>query len=99
MSAKSGHLAGGKYTASHTSVIEAAVAPLQAAARLDCVSKISLGIIHRVPSADPLLKFLDDSSGSLLAKVRGRASIQEVRIYTSDKDRVMETMRGVFPQS
>ena len=39
----SGHLSGGKFTASHTTVIEAADAPARAAAQLECVSKVSLG--------------------------------------------------------
>ena len=82
----SGHLSGGKYTASHTTVIEAAVAPTRAAASLDCVSKISLGLIKTLRNGPIALKFSDEGPGCLLAKVRGARSIQEVRIYTSDKD-------------
>jgi hypothetical protein len=90
-------LAGGKFASSHTSIIEAAYAPVQAAARLDCVSKISLGVIKRIPvTQQPSIKFMDDSPGSLLAKVRARASIQEIRMYTTDKERLMAAMRAAF---
>ena len=49
----SGHLSGGKYTASHTTVIDAALLPAQAAARLACVSKISLGLIKTLRNGPP----------------------------------------------
>ena len=71
----SGHLRGGKYTASHTTVIEAAVAPARAAAALDCVSKISLGLIKTLHNGPPVIKFIEECSGCLLVKVRGRRSI------------------------
>ena len=67
----SGHLSGGKFTASHTTVIEAADAPARAAAQLECVSKVSLGLIKSLHNGPPLLKFLDEGPGCLLAKVRG----------------------------
>ena len=92
----SGHLSGGKFTASHTTVIEAADAPARAAASLDCVSKVSLGLIKSLKNGPPALKFLDDGPGCLLAKVRGARSIQEVRVYTSDKERTQAAMRAAF---
>ena len=96
MAGPNGHLAGGKYTASHTTVIDAAVAPLEAAARLACVSKISLGIIKRLPAGDPLLKFVEAGPGCLMIKIRGRTTLQEAWIYTSDKELAMVTMRAAF---
>ena len=86
------NLSGGKYTATHSSVIEAAYAPTRAAAALSCVSKISLGMITPLGNGRPAIKFLDEGPGCLLAKVRGPRSLQEIRIYTSDKDKVSEVM-------
>ena len=95
----SGHLSGGKYTASHTTVIQAADAPARAAAALDCVTKISLGLIKTLHNGPPALKFIEDGPGSLLVKVRGRRSLQEVRVYTRDKAAVEAAMRAAFQES
>lgn len=92
----SGHLSGGKFTASHTTVIEAAVAPAQAAAGLDCVSKISLGLIKTLRSGPPAIKFTEEGPGCVLAKVRGARSLQEIRVYTSDQQAVKAAMQAVF---
>ena len=72
----SGHLSGGKYTASHTTVIAAAEAPARAAARLGSVSKISLGLIKTLRNGPPAIKFTEECSGCLLVKVRGGSSIK-----------------------
>ncbi len=92
----SGHLSGGKYTAGHTTVIDAAAAPAQAAAELACVSKISLGLIKSLHTGPPVLKFLDSGPGCLLVKIRGVRSLQEVRVYTTDKDTVRAVMQAAF---
>ena len=92
----SGHLSGGKYTASHTTVIESALLPAQAAARLACVSKISLGLIKTLRNGPPAIKFTDECAGCLLVKVRGVSSIQEIRVYTTDKDAAENAMRAAF---
>jgi hypothetical protein len=89
---KSNHLQGGKFTASHTTVIDAAREPALAAAKLDCVRKISLGLIKKLPNGDPSLKFVDEGEGCLLVKVRGVAFLQEVRVYTTDKQATKEAM-------
>lgn len=91
-----GHLSGGKYTANHTTVIQAASRPAQAAASLACVSKISLGLIKTLKSGPPAIKFIDEGPGCLLAKVRGPRAIQEVRIYTTNKGEVQAAMEAAF---
>jgi hypothetical protein len=91
-----GHLSGGKYTASHTTVIDAAAAPAQAAARLDCVRKISLGLIKTLRNGPPAIKFSEESPGCLLVKVRGASSIQEVRVYSTDKEATQAAMQAAF---
>jgi hypothetical protein len=92
----SGHLSGGKFTASHTTVIQAASVPAQAAAQLVCVSKVSLGLIKTLRNGPPAIKFIDEGPGCLLVKVRGVSAIQEVRVYTSDKEAVQNAMEAVF---
>lgn len=92
----SGHLSGGKFTASHTTVIEAAAAPARAAAQLACVTKISLGLIKTLRNGPPALKFSEDGPGCLLVKVRGTRSLQEVRVYNSDMEQVKVAMQAAF---
>jgi hypothetical protein len=92
----SGHLSGGKFTASHTTVTQAADAPARAVAQLECVSKIALGLIKTLHNGPPALKFLDEGPGCLLAKVRGVRTIQEVRVYTTDKDATKAAMQAAF---
>ena len=92
----SGHLSGGKYTASHTTVIEAASLPAQAAARLECVSKISLGLIKTLRNGPPAIKFTDEGTGCLLVKVRGVSALQEIRVYTTDTEEAQAIMQAAF---
>ncbi len=93
----SGHLSGGKYTTSHTTVIEAAEMPARAAAQLECVSKVSLGLIKTLRNGPPAIKFIDEGPGCLLVKVRGLSALQEVRVYSKDKDAVIAAMSAAFP--
>ncbi len=92
MPGKGNHLQGGKFTASHTTVIDVAREPLLAAEKLDCVSKISLGLIKRLPNGTASIKFTDEGTTCLLVKIRGTASLQEIRIYTDDKQQTKEAM-------
>jgi len=82
------NLAGGKYAPSHSSVTMTAARPVKAAANLDCVSKVILGMITPIGNGPTSVKFLDEGPGCLLAKIRGHRSIQEIRFYTSDKEAV-----------
>ncbi len=93
----SGHLSGGKYTTSHTTVIEVAEMPARAAAGLECVSKVSLGLIKTLRNGPPAIKFTDEGPGCLLVKVRGVSSLQEVRVYHKDKNAVVVAMSAAFP--
>lgn len=92
----SGHLSGGKYTASHTTVTDAAYAPAQAAAQMPCVTKVSLGLIKTLRNGPPGIKFLSEGPGCVLAKVRGTRSLQEIRVYTPDQGAVIEAMTAAF---
>jgi hypothetical protein len=90
--ARGGHLQGGKFTTSHTSIISVAIAPTRAAEKLACVSKISLGIIKSIPTGQIGLKYMEMSPGCLMVKVRGTSSIQEIWIYTSNAAEVRDVM-------
>jgi len=92
MATSGNHLQGGKFTAGHTTVIDTAREPALAAEKLDCVTKVSLGIIKKLPNGPVSVKYSDESETCLLAKIRGIAFLQEVRVYTSDKQRAKEAM-------
>lgn len=85
-----------KFTRSHTSLIEAAEAPIKAAADLSCVSKVSLGIIRAIGNGPISMKVTDEGPGCLLVKVRGPRSIQEIRVYTSEKEVTMIAMNAML---
>ena len=77
------HKSGGKITASHSSIIDAAVPVVEAAEKLPEVTKISLGIIKQVGKGrrQRRVKFLPITGGWKLT-VRGSATVQEIFIYT-----------------
>lgn len=80
------HLIGKKISGSHTSKIEVAESVIESAGKLDCVSKIILGIIKHVksPPAGKSIKISGIPAG-IRVKVRGPKSVQELFIYTSDR--------------
>jgi hypothetical protein len=90
-----GHLQGGKYGNAHTTVIAEAVGPAKAAHAMAGVSKVSLGIISKLPNGPVSLKFLDEGP-CLLVKIRGRSSLQEIRVYTSNKQETERAMRAAL---
>jgi len=56
------------------------------------VSKISIGFIkHGIKSGKHAIKVMEMDSG-LLLKVRGSASIQEIRVYTSEKGMLQDLL-------
>ena len=75
-----------KISGAHTSRIKVAESIIESASKLDCVSKIVLGVIKRVksPPVNKSLKILEIPAGIRL-KVRGPKSVQELFIYTSDR--------------
>lgn len=81
--ANKGHRAGGKFVSSHTTLIEAAEAIVDAANQDPDVTKIRLGIIIQSQgSTDLRVKFRDEDSGIVLF-IHKRCT-QEVRLYTSN---------------
>ena len=79
------HRSGGKITASHSSIIDAALPVVAAAEKLPEVSKISLGVIKQVGKSGRRrrIKFLPITGGWKLT-VRGSATVQEIFVYTAE---------------
>jgi len=88
-----GHRQGGKITGSHTTVIPAAEKVVDFLQRHNDVNKISVGfIVHGIKSAKHTIKVMKTDTG-LLLKVRGSASIQEIRVYTKNKEVVISSIK------
>ena len=88
-----GHKQGGKITGSHTTVIPAAEKIVDLLQKEDVVRKIAIGFItHGIRNGRRAVKIMDMDSG-LLLKVRGTASIQEIRVYTHNSQTVRKKIR------
>lgn len=79
-------LVSNKISGSHTTKIEVAESVIESAGKLDCVSKIILGVIKHIksPPVGKSIKINDIPAG-IRVKVRGPKSVQELFIYTSDR--------------
>jgi hypothetical protein len=86
--AKKGLLRGGKFSMTHSTVIEAAEQFLMGAKRLDSISKISVGIIK------PCIKFVMEQH-AIRAQVRGVRYVQTFYIYGSDLNRALSDLQSV----
>ncbi len=80
------HRAGGKFTRSHTTLIDAAVPIVDKAEDLSEVSKISLGEIKVIGKGLQNVKFFPINGGWRLV-IRGNISRQEIYIYTDDPEK------------
>lgn len=86
-----------KISGTHTSRIDVAESVIESAAKLDCVSKIVLGIIKQVksPPVYKSIKVVDIPAG-IRVKVRGPKSVQELFIYTTDRPLTTITITRTF---
>lgn len=89
------HAAGGKITASHTTIIDEAEAIVNKAQTLSEASKISLGIIKQIGSGKRKITFSEIPAG-FLVKVRGSVTMQELRVFTSNKAKTREALFRTF---
>ncbi len=88
-----GHKQGGKITGSHSTVIPAAEKLVDFLQKVNEVDKISIGFIkHGIKSGKHAIKIIELNSG-ILVKVRGSASIQEIRVYTKNKNNVKDMVK------
>ncbi|MFM2357803.1 MAG: hypothetical protein RJA61_540 [Candidatus Parcubacteria bacterium] len=89
------HAAGGKITASHTTIIDEAEKIIATAQTLSEVSKISLGIIKQIGSGKRKIIFSEIPAGFLI-RVRGSVTMQELRVFSSDKAKTREALFRAF---
>ena len=88
-----GHRQGGKVQGRHTTIIPAAEKIVDLLNKNPDVKKISAGFIkHGIKSGKHAIKISELDSG-LLLKIRGTASIQEIRVYTNKKEEVKSSLK------
>lgn len=89
-----GHRQGGKIKGRHTTIIPAAEKIVDTLSKNPTVKKISVGFIkHGIKSGKHAIKVSEMESG-LLLKIRGTASIQEIRVYTNEKENIKDTLKN-----
>ena len=87
---------GGKVTASHQTVTDAAAEVLKAAQGMDEVTKVSLGIIKHIGGGGRRsIKFLPIAAG-IKAAIRGSGSVQVLYIYTESPKKVEDRLLKIF---
>lgn len=84
-------------TDSHSSTTEASAELIKQAKKLDCISKIGIGIIKVTKSkgGKRSVKFLP-ITGGVKASVRGSGTVQELFIYTKEVDLVKKYLLSIF---
>lgn len=83
------HLSGKKFTSSHTTATDATRELLAQISEHPDIKKISLGIIIRTSGKSGRRKIkISDEPACLFLKIHGNSSVQEVRIYTDQKEKV-----------
>jgi hypothetical protein len=90
------HRAGGKMGGRHTTLIDAAQPIVDYLMKHHLVTNIIAGhITMRIKSAPHRLKVMEES-GCLLLKVRGTASLQEIRVFSPDLAQVRADIEDHF---
>jgi hypothetical protein len=88
-----GHRQGGKIKGRHTTVIPVVEKLIDSLEKCVAVQKISVGFIKQgIKNGKHAIKVMEMDSG-LLLKVRGTASIQEIRVYASQKEEIQEMLK------
>lgn len=90
------HRSGKKMGKRHTTLIDAAVPVVDYLLKHSHVTKVLAGhITVRLKTAPHRLKIMEES-GCLLLKVRGTASIQEIRVFSQNLEGVREDVEEEF---
>jgi len=84
-----GLLKGSKFNGRHSTVIPSAISAVEAARDCEWVSKIALGVITPIRTAEEHLKFTP-VSGGLKMQVRGAHAVQVFWLYATRPDDVVE---------
>jgi len=85
----------GKLTDTHSTATETAAIVIEALAKLDAVTKISLGAITHIGGGERRLKCLP-ITGGLKVVVRGSGAVQDLFVYTSDIPATQRQVEGMF---
>ena len=89
------HRAGGKFTGSHTTLIDAAEVVVDTAAKEVEVYKIVRGLIENASSKKTRLKIQPVQAG-LKVVVYGRKSLQTIFIYTENQEKTQRAIEKTF---
>ncbi|EKE11688.1 MAG: hypothetical protein ACD_15C00037G0017 [uncultured bacterium] len=96
---KSNHRSGGKIGGRHTTVIDAAKPVVDFLLKHPDVTSITVGYIKmRLKTAPQRIKVMEES-GCLLLKVRGTASIQELRVFSKNIEKVKNDLEEKFKKA
>lgn len=93
---KSNHRCGGKIGGKHTTVIDAAKPVVDFLLKHINVATVTVGHIKMgIKTAQKRLK-IKEESGCLLIKVRGTASVQELRVFSQNLEKVKSALEIKF---
>lgn len=90
---KKGHIAGGKITATHTTVTEAAKRVVEVAKKIPAIKRVGLGQITPASGGSHRITVKSQEKGAIVLSVRMPKSIQEVTLYTDSVDYVLRELR------
>lgn len=90
------HRSGGKIGGRHTTVIDAARPIIDFLLKDPGVSNITIGHIKMGIKAGPQRVKITEETGCLLIKIRGSASIQEIRVFAKELSEINKKLRGNF---
>ena len=91
------HAQGKKMGRRHTTLIDAAESVVKAARQLDCVTRVTLGMIRQTKgnTVEQKLKITDIPAG-LRVTVKGSKTVQELIVYTDDRTTAAKAMTRAF---
>ncbi len=90
------HRAGEKMTPSHTTVTDGGAVVADGARKCAEVTKVILGRIKSQKSGMRRLKFKEINAGWVIDVV-GNSSIQQIYVYTTDREVTKKALRKVWP--
>lgn len=90
------HRSGGKMGGRHTTVIDASKPIIDYLLKNPYVTNIIAGRIKTGIGAAPQRLKLREESGCLLITVRGSASVQEIRVFSTEMQQVINDLQNEF---
>ncbi|MFA7209221.1 MAG: DUF2103 domain-containing protein [Parcubacteria group bacterium] len=90
------HRSGGKIGGRHTTVIDAARPIIDFLLKDPGVSNIAIGHIKMGIKAGPQRVKIKEETGCLLIKIRGSASVQEIRVFAKELSEINKKLKVNF---